>query len=355
MKIANLHLENFKKFRHKTFDFTDESGKAKDILVIIGKNGSGKSTVLQAIAAMLASATRLSVKPEDLEWPGLDWELVDSAWPAPPKIELNVEFSLDEIDATQEYFKKTRRSQERTNAVVPANSAYVKLTLDPTTQKVMAPTGAEYFQFHGRGYASSIFKYEENSHILFNRVGSVFWYTEQRTTNSFVPEENLNGHQALFDLNILRRSLNSRMDFHQKIESGQWQLKAGQRDIYAHLSQAYKAVFPDRSFYGSVPRFEPGSALAEPWFYLYDGKNTYELSEMSGAERAIFPMLYDFANWSIHNSVILIDEIELHLHPPLQQALIRALPKLGKNNQFIITTHSEAITNIVPADSIVYL
>jgi predicted ATP-binding protein involved in virulence len=38
-----------------------------------------------------------------------------------------------------------------------------------------------------------------------------------------------------------------------------------------------------------------------------------------------------------HYSVILIDEIELHLHPPMQQTLLRALPKLGKNNQFIIT------------------
>ena len=35
----------------------------------------------------------------------------------------------------------------------------------------------------------------------------------------------------------------------------------------------------------------------------------------------------DFANWNIHNSVILIDEIELHLHPPMQQALLRTLPK----------------------------
>jgi predicted ATP-dependent endonuclease of OLD family len=38
----------------------------------------------------------------------------------------------------------------------------------------------------------------------------------------------------------------------------------------------------------------------------------------------------------------------LHLHPPLQQALLRALPKLGKNNQFIITTHSDYIEQLVP-------
>jgi predicted ATP-binding protein involved in virulence len=73
---------------------------------------------------------------------------------------------------------------------------------------------------------------------------------------------------------------------------------------------------------------------------------------MSGGERATFPILMDFMNWNIHNSVILIDEIELHLHPPMQQALLRTLPKLGKNNQFIITTHSDYVAQLVPESSI---
>ena len=47
----------------------------------------------------------------------------------------------------------------------------------------------------------------------------------------------------------------------------------------------------------------------------------------------------------------LIDEIELHLHPPMQQALLRALPKMGQNNQFIISTHSDYIEQILPDDS----
>jgi predicted ATP-binding protein involved in virulence len=92
--------------------------------------------------------------------------------------------------------------------------------------------------------------------------------------------------------------------------------------------------------------------MEEPWFYLFDGQHQYELSEMSGGERAIFPMIFDFAYWNICNSVVLIDELELHLHPPLQQGLLKALRKLGKNNQFIITTHSEAVTSIVSEESI---
>ena len=121
------------------------------------------------------------------------------------------------------------------------------------------------------------------------------------------------------------------------------------------LKKAYKTVFPQRSFEGPVPRENIDDILSEPWFYLYDGKNQYEISEMSGGERAIFPILMDFANWNIHNSVILIDEIELHLHPPIQQTLLRALPKLGQNNQFIITTHSDYIEQLIPEAQIIRL
>jgi predicted ATP-dependent endonuclease of OLD family len=83
-----------------------------------------------------------------------------------------------------------------------------------------------------------------------------------------------------------------------------------------------------------------------PYFFLSDGKNQYELSGMSAGERAIFPILMDFTRWNINNSIIIIDEIELHLHPPLQQILVKTLSKLGKNNQFIITSHSNTVASM---------
>ena len=115
---------------------------------------------------------------------------------------------------------------------------------------------------------------------------------------------------------------------------------------------AYQIIFPGHRFEGPVPRSDAEDILAEPWFYLYDGSHQYELGEMSGGERAIFPLIFDFAYRDIHNSVVLIDELELHLHPPLQQHLLKALRKLGKNNQFILTTHSDAVAEIVPQESI---
>ena len=69
---------------------------------------------------------------------------------------------------------------------------------------------------------------------------------------------------------------------------------------------------------------------------------------MSSGEQAIFPLIYDFVRLNVRKSVVLLDELELHLHPPEQQALLAALPKLGPDCQFIITTHSSFVEGSIP-------
>jgi predicted ATP-dependent endonuclease of OLD family len=327
-----------------------ETGLAKDLIVLVGKNGSGKSTVLQSIAAMLGAATGRLKSPADLDWPGFDLALANKAWQRPLSADLEVGFTADEVQATQDFFERTYIAQDP-NAVRPGRSSVVKLRLDPETQLVWAGTRSEFYQFHGRDYARIAVKHAPEGFSMFKRVGTVFWYTEHRTTNSLTPTE-ANGEEISFDLNLLRRRLSDYMVFHERIRRNERKLRIGERDLFAELEKAYQAVFPTRRLDGPVPQAEIDNVLAEPWFYLYDSFRSYELSEMSGGERAIFPMLFDFANWNIHNSVILIDEFELHLHPPLQQGLLKALRNLGENNQFIITTHSDAVAEVVPEQAI---
>ena len=74
------------------------------------------------------------------------------------------------------------------------------------------------------------------------------------------------------------------------------------------------------------------------YFMLSDGNRTYDIEEMSPGEQSVFPMLYEFVRQRIRNSVVLIDEIDLNLHPPLAQSLLASLPRLGPNCQFVFTT-----------------
>jgi predicted ATP-dependent endonuclease of OLD family len=352
MKVQSVQLKHFKQFRDSpTFDFTDpETGLARDLIVLIGMNGAGKTSLLQAIAATLGVATGRLQKLSELEWAGFNYELLASNWGKfAPEVTLKIQFSSSETQAVYEFQQKLL-DMGRRDLYPPSNQNIV--TLRWRDERVQAGTAAELFQFKGREYAKQLMRSE--GFQAFERVGTTLWYTEQRTSTSLTTEDQHN--KLEFTDDILRDRLSKFRQFHQDVERGKIQhLRPGQKDLYAEIERAYRTVFPERSFEGPVPREEIDDLLSEPWFYLYDGRNQYEISEMSGGERATFPMLWDFASWNIHNSVILIDEIELHLHPPMQQAVLRALPKLGKNNQFIITTHSDYIEQLVPEAYVVRL
>jgi len=344
MKVQSIQLKYFKKFRDQLLDFTDsETGLAQDLIVLIGMNGAGKTSVLQAIAATLGVATGRFQQLFDLQWPGYNYELLGNNWGGfDPEVNLKIQFSKLEIEATQEFHQKLQE-MGRDLPRLPAQNDIVSLRW--SGDRVLANSDAEFFQFKGRAYAKQLLRSE--GFEVFERVGTILWYTEQRTSTSLTMEDNFHTIEITYD--ILRDRLSKWRQFHQDLQNGRFKhLRPGQKDLYAEIERAYKAVFRERSFEGPVPREEIADILSEPWFYLYDGKNQYEISEMSGGERTVFPILMDFANWNIHNSVILIDEIELHLHPPMQQALLKTLPKLGKNNQFIITTHSDYVEQLVP-------
>jgi predicted ATPase len=149
--------------------------------------------------------------------------------------------------------------------------------------------------------------------------------------------------------------LSSAYSFHLALSDDKRELKNDEFDFYEKLHTLFRAVFPERSFVGSAPNFNAYEKVKAPDFFLSDGYQEYEIAEMSAGERAVFPILLDFARWNINNSIIIIDEVELHLHPPLQQAFVRALSKLGKHNQFILTTHSEHVASMFSEEQIIRL
>ena len=94
----------------------------------------------------------------------------------------------------------------------------------------------------------------------------------------------------------------------------------------------------------------PGNDSPTPeeyYFLLTDGNRTYDIEEMSGGEQSIFPILYRFVQQQIAYSVVLIDEIDLNLHPPAAQSLVSKLPKISQSCQFIFTTHSRSVSDII--------
>lgn len=342
MNIKAITFQNYKRFlQSKTFSFTDSDGVVNEKTLIIGNNGTGKTSILQAIVILLASAIREKFDPKRLDWPGFEYRHLQTGQ-LPLKIEAEIIFNDDEIRAAQQYANHLKEMGVKLLSL-PASDKSVSLFFDYQNNKAVARGPKEvFYQFSGYQYAKRLASLTPQKNLLFENIGNIYWYTEQRNSHNIT---NLLDSRASH-LDDIRNFLASAYNYHSAVQQNKRTIKEGEFDFYDNLEKLYKKVFPDRSFVGPSPRFDIYEQAKAPDFFLYDGHSQYEISGMSAGERAIFPILMDFTRWNINNSVIIIDELELHLHPPLQQTLVRALSKIGHNNQFIFTTHSNSVVTM---------
>ena len=90
------------------------------------------------------------------------------------------------------------------------------------------------------------------------------------------------------------------------------------------------------------------------------------LDHLSGGYRIMLALAADLArrmaqgNPHLENplnaeAIVLIDEVELHLHPLWQQRVLDDLVRTFPNTQFIVSTHSPQVLSTVKAEQIVHL
>jgi len=113
-------------------------------------------------------------------------------------------------------------------------------------------------------------------------------------------------------------------------------------DLSATLMELFKIFFPDKKYEGIVAR--PDGSIGFP-VSLTSGQ-THDIDDLSSGEKELVYGYLRLRDSAPRNSIILIDEPELHLNPRLLQGfpdfyhahLGRAL-----NNQIWLVTHSDAI------------
>ncbi|MFN6165719.1 MAG: AAA family ATPase, partial [Pseudanabaena sp.] len=111
-----------------------------------------------------------------------------------------------------------------------------------------------------------------------------------------------------------------------------------------------------QAIYTFLPEFKDLRIRRRPELRMTVTKNDAELTinQLSDGEKNLLAMVGDLARrLAIANpdmekpehgsGVVLIDEIELHLHPKWQRMVIPALLRTFPNCQFIITTHSPQV------------
>lgn len=352
MKLRAVTIENFKGIDSLSFDLLDLEQSPRDLTCIVGDNGSGKTSVLQAIALPLSIATRRIRYAHELDWHGFLAERISSI--GPTRIDLEIEFTPDEIKITQNLFEKWYDSlpsdfRESKQITAPSDSESVTLTYQQN--RLTSPQGIPgLHQFLGRYYVKALAKSEPALRDLYPKLGDIFWFDQHRNLGSvsarrFSDHDDGNGDVESWQTGVenLRDFLIGWWGYHTSTD------KSYGKDYVPDLQARFQRIFPERRFIGTAPKQSNSSkGVSDFYFLIQSGNRVYDLAEMSSGEQSIFPLLYEFVRLDISQSIVLIDELELHLHPPEQHRLLKSLTTIGPDCQFIVTTHSSYLTDAIP-------
>src|SRR5438552_7059749 len=142
MKLKHVVIENFKGVRRVEFPTAAAPHALRSVTALLGDNGSGKTSVLQAIALTLSMATRRTREMASFSWHGFLPERVPSL--GRTFIELVVAFEPEEIALTTELFNAWHESlppeRRQTMRIVPP-SQYAEVTLRFEQGRPYSPQG----------------------------------------------------------------------------------------------------------------------------------------------------------------------------------------------------------------------
>ncbi|MBQ7609346.1 MAG: AAA family ATPase [Desulfovibrionaceae bacterium] len=184
-----------------------------------------------------------------------------------------------------------------------------------------------------------------------------------------IPERIRGFKPAVHPFDAMDSALSSYLDFRSFIaffrQSEQMLARRAPRvpDEYSEwLARQVTAV--NTAIHQVIPAFGELHVLHRP-FRICIRKNDreYEFLQLSDGEKCLIALLGDLAqrlaiaNPTLSNplegeAVVLIDELELHIHPNWQSMLIGSLQKLFPNAQFLITTYSPLILSNVHPENI---
>ncbi len=99
---------------------------------------------------------------------------------------------------------------------------------------------------------------------------------------------------------------------------------------------------------------------------IHKGDTPLNVVQLSSGEKMLLALTADLSrrltlanphgdNSLMGNGVVLIDEIDLHLHPALQRTIIPRLRKTFPNCQFVVTTHSPNVLCNVKRENVIIL
>ncbi len=288
MKISSLEIKDFPPIKNLKME------NLGDIVIIAGANGSGKSRLKEAIVSTFQGGNQMSIS----------------------------------LLATRE-----KENEDFGGGTLTA------------TQGVASQTLAEYMRKrrYGRGqYVGSLVQIDSQRNIQTTQYPQVSWQVSD-------PDE-VETPSTFYYQNFTNRWQDFMTYIHKKVAAYQNQLATEVingseitaktiKEKLPHPLQKYKEIFKTLLSEKELLDIDPLS----PREFQYRDKTGVVLpfNSLSSGEQEVVKILFDVARKDIKDSVIIVDEPELHLHPTLTFKLIEALKSVGDHtNQFIFLTHS---------------
>ena len=312
MKIEKVHIKNIKGIKDLELSFK-KNNKILDVIVLAGVNGSGKTTILESIKDFFnnknvnydepkKSNVNLNIFFEEFEKKKIK--------EAEKSSNNNKRPLWDFFSALQNYEIYIKRSDKHYHTHIAK-----KFDIPPKIIYVPAENKFEEIQT----YSTTLSKeYEFINTINSNVIRDIPSYIATRRNYLATIEEDLTMKE------VTNKVVNEINGIFSILE----------------LDVKLKGFSKDEK---TLPIFE-NSAGEE-----------FDINDLSSGEKQLFLRTLSIKMLEPKNSIILIDEPELSLHPKWQQRIIEVYKKIGENNQIIVATHSPHILGSVSNENIFIL
>ncbi|HAG85203.1 MAG TPA: ATP-binding protein [Cyanobacteria bacterium UBA12227] len=344
MKVKRLKINSFRGIGNLILEF-DET----DPTVLIGINGAGKSSILDCLAVLLSHFVA---------------EIQDSTGTG--------RFSNDPYITEKQ--KITRRFFRQEDIANGAPKTHNEITISLQQQDVSwflslskikeRPKGADVRELEGICFR---IKSQLQDNPEFNLPLPVYYPVNREFCDDIpqkAPKQYWSKRVEVFDQALMgaRISFNSFFEWFKELEDIENELRL---DNSEHRDRQLEAV--RQAIASLLPGFSNLRVRRSP-LRMTVMKQNQELiiDQLSDGEKGLLAMIADLArrlaiaNPSLTDplqgrGVVLIDEIDLHLHPKWQCRIIGDLKRTFPNCQFIVTTHSPQVIAEVKCENIYHL
>lgn len=383
MHLRRIDIQNYRAIRRQIIPFEDIAGAVRPVTVIAGPNGCGKTSVLYAIYRALNGA--MGYHSDDVP-DASDEEIFReggaAGWSFEPSrvtVRLDLAFTAEEQNAVPHVFELTRSIQKQRSdgSVLEAPSlpdGRLSVTWNyPPEQfadgtfrslahvRTNVPGGATWLsapRYAIRGWTAKprrlveldVLKQIGILRLFAQNRGKRWVAADDREAFADGAEENREGGPLIGRTRRAGDTVSGILKVLADAARGRRPLGTPEAEsIEKQVQDSFAAICDPKRYFGYV-YYGSNDIVGTP--LLGEGDRQYPLSMAATGEQVILDYLTQFVYpRPVNNSLILIDEPELHLHPRWIRQLYRALPRMGKDNQFILVTHSPELKQLAAQDN----